>query len=73
MSSVDGGGSKSTQGHARALRSYLESLDDFIHARNELVQRAQRIAESDDVAPRFMREAAAIARWVEVQIGRAHV
>lgn len=31
------------------------------------MQRVERIAESDDVAPRFMREAAAVASWVEVR------
>jgi programmed cell death 6-interacting protein len=64
---VSGGGSKSTQAHARALRSHLESLDDLLGARAELVQRVERLAASDDVAPRLMREAAAVARWVEVR------
>jgi programmed cell death 6-interacting protein len=67
VSSVSGGGSKSTQGHARALRSHLETLDDLVRARAELVRRVERIAASDDVAPRFMREAASVARWVEVR------
>ncbi|KAF8589825.1 pH-response regulator [Ramaria rubella] len=67
VSSVSGGGSKSTQGHARVLRSYLESLEDLVHTRTELVRRIKRLADADDVAPRFMRDAAAVARWVEVR------
>ena len=31
------------------------------------MQRVQRLSESDDVAPRYMREASAVARWVEVK------
>ena len=64
---MNGGGSKSTQAHARALRSHLESLDDLFSARTELVQRVRRLADSDDIAPRLMREAAAVARWTEVR------
>ncbi|KAF8526304.1 BRO1-domain-containing protein [Hysterangium stoloniferum] len=67
VNATPGGGARSTQGHARALRAHLESLDDLVHARSELVQRVQRISETDNVTPRFMREASAHARWVEVR------
>ncbi|KIJ50961.1 hypothetical protein M422DRAFT_158756 [Sphaerobolus stellatus SS14] len=64
---VSGGGSRTTQAHARALRSYLEALEDSQQARTELVNRIQRVTDADDVAPRFMREASSLARWVEVR------
>ncbi|PCH42163.1 BRO1-domain-containing protein [Wolfiporia cocos MD-104 SS10] len=56
-----------TQMHARALRVLLESLDDAGRARAELVRRAARLAESENIAPRISKAAAAIERWVEVQ------
>lgn len=67
VSSTSGGGSNATQAHARALRSHLESLEDILAARAQLVQRAQRVSDDDDIAPRLMREAEAVARWVEVR------
>lgn len=61
------GGSRSTQGHARALRSFLETLEDIIQSRTELVRRVQRIVNTDDVSGRFKREEASLARWTEVR------
>lgn len=56
-----------TQTHARALRVLLEQLDDLAHERNQLVSRAQRLADADDISPRIIKEAASLERWVEVQ------
>lgn len=58
--------SVTTQAHARALRAQLEALEDIRHSRTELVERAQRLAASDDIKPRIMREEANLARWVSV-------
>ena len=57
----------STQAHARQLRVLLESLDDVQRARAQVVTRATRLADSDDITPRILKAAAAIERWVEVQ------
>ncbi|EJD06562.1 BRO1-domain-containing protein [Fomitiporia mediterranea MF3/22] len=56
-----------TQTHARALRAHLETLDDLRSSRAQLVQRARRLADGDDIQPRIMREAAAFERWREVE------
>lgn len=45
----------------------MEALEDVQHARAELIHRVEHVAEIDDVAPRFMREASSVARWVEVR------
>ncbi|KAI0689995.1 BRO1-domain-containing protein [Cytidiella melzeri] len=57
----------STQLHARQLRSLLESLDDIQRTRVQLVERAKRRVEADDITPRILKAATAIERWVEVQ------
>ncbi|KAI0303832.1 pH-response regulator [Multifurca ochricompacta] len=56
-----------TQTHARALRVLLEQLDDLVRERNQLVSRAQRLAEVDDISARIFKEAAGLERWAEVQ------
>ncbi|KAH8118025.1 BRO1-domain-containing protein [Phellopilus nigrolimitatus] len=56
-----------TQVHARALRVHLEALDDLRTARAQLAQRAQRLADADDIQPRIMREAAVVERWTEIE------
>ncbi|KAI5122282.1 hypothetical protein M0805_002362 [Coniferiporia weirii] len=56
-----------TQTHARALRVHLEALDDLREGRAQLVHRARRLADADDIRPRIMREAAAIERWTDVE------
>ena len=56
-----------TQTHARALRVLLESLDDLLLARTQLVQRAQRLVDADDIGPRILKIAAGFARWVDVK------
>lgn len=55
-----------TQKHARGLRVHIEELDDLQRARVNLMQRAQRLAEAEDIKPRIMREASAIESWIEV-------
>ena len=60
-------GNTSTQTHARGLRALLEQLDDLCRARSQLVTRAQRLADADDIQPRVLKAAAAVERWVEVQ------
>lgn len=56
-----------TQNHARALRVLLEQLDDLARERNQLVSRAQRLADADDISTRIQKEAAGLESWVEVQ------
>ncbi|KAI0266621.1 BRO1-domain-containing protein [Russula aff. rugulosa BPL654] len=56
-----------TQTHARALRVLLEQLDDLVRERSQLVSRAQRLADADDIGPRIVKEAAGLERWAEVQ------
>jgi len=56
-----------TQNHARALRVLLEQLDDLGRERNQLVSRAQRLADADDISARIVKEAASSERWAEVQ------
>jgi programmed cell death 6-interacting protein len=56
-----------TQTHARALRVLLESLDDLILTRAKFVQRAQHLADADDIGPRILKVAAGFARWVELK------
>ena len=56
-----------TQNHARALRVLLEQLDDLARERNQLVSRAQRLADADDISKRIQKEAAGLESWTEVQ------
>jgi hypothetical protein len=45
----------------------LEQLDDLVRERNQLVSRAQRLADADDISPRIVKEAAGLERWAEIQ------
>jgi programmed cell death 6-interacting protein len=45
----------------------LERLDDLVRERSQLVLRAQRLADADDISVRIVREAAGFERWAEVQ------
>lgn len=56
-----------TQNYARALRMLLEQLDDLARERNQLVSRAQRLADADDISTRIQKEAAGLESWAEVQ------
>jgi hypothetical protein len=56
-----------TQNHARAIRVLLEQLDDLARERNQLVSRAQRLADADDISTRIQKEAAGLESWTEVQ------
>ncbi|KAF8504153.1 ALIX V-shaped domain binding to HIV-domain-containing protein [Gautieria morchelliformis] len=51
----------------RSSRARLCRTSVKAGARANLVGRVERLAASDDVAPRFMREAASVAMWVEVR------
>ncbi|KAI0775185.1 BRO1-domain-containing protein [Trametes elegans] len=56
-----------TRVHARALRTFLERLEDLSKARTELVARVNRLASSDDITPRISKAASAMEQWVNVQ------
>ncbi|KAI0091182.1 BRO1-domain-containing protein [Irpex rosettiformis] len=56
-----------TRSHARQLRSLLESLDDIQRSRVQIVDRAKRRVDTDDITPRILKVATAIERWVEVK------
>ncbi|KAG9103109.1 pH-response regulator protein palA/rim20 [Ceratobasidium sp. 370] len=60
---------EATQAHtyARAIRAGLEHLDDLRSARARCIESARQRANTDDIKPRIMREAAGLARWVEVK------
>lgn len=60
-------GAEVTQTHARALRVLLESLDDILHARVQYVDRAERLADADDIGPRILKVAAGFERWTDVK------
>lgn len=45
----------------------LEQLDDLARERNQLVSRAQRLADADDISTRIQKEAAGLESWAEVQ------
>lgn len=55
-----------TQIHARTLRGLLESLDDIRRTRDDLVVRAQRRAESDDIRPKVLAAAANLEHGIEM-------
>ncbi|KAI6013503.1 BRO1-like domain-containing protein [Pisolithus microcarpus] len=67
--SIDGKISRAnnqTQIHARALRGLLESLDDIRKDRGQVVARAQRRLEVDDIKPSIISVASNFNRWEEL-------
>ncbi|KAB5591907.1 PH-response regulator protein PalA/RIM20 [Ceratobasidium theobromae] len=60
---------ESTQAHtyARAIRAALEDLEDLRSTRARCSESARQRASTDDIKPRIAREAAGLARWVEVK------
>ncbi|KAK7051008.1 pH-response regulator protein palA/rim20 [Paramarasmius palmivorus] len=60
-------GSNATGKHARALRVLLEQLDNLHSDREDIVRRAQKLTEVDDIQPRIAKAAAGFARLAEVQ------
>ncbi|KAI6133596.1 BRO1-like domain-containing protein [Pisolithus croceorrhizus] len=58
--------STTTQIHARALRGLLESLDDIRKDRSQVVARAQRRVEVDDIKPSIISVASNVDRWEEL-------
>ncbi|KAG6329314.1 hypothetical protein ID866_9775, partial [Astraeus odoratus] len=66
---VRGGGattSSQTQIHARVLRGHLESLDQVKQDRSQLVARAQRLVEVDNIKPSIIEAASRFDRWEEL-------
>ncbi|EEB91188.1 hypothetical protein MPER_10491, partial [Moniliophthora perniciosa FA553] len=59
--------SDSTGKRARNLRVLLEQLDSLHSEREDIVRRAQKLAEVDDIQPRIAKAAAGFARLAEVQ------
>lgn len=55
-----------TQIHARTLRSLLESLNDIRRTRDDLVLRAQRQAESDDIRPKVLAAVAKLEHGIDI-------
>ncbi|KAI6038820.1 BRO1-like domain-containing protein [Pisolithus marmoratus] len=55
-----------TQIYARALRGFLESLDDIKKDRSQLVARAQRLVEVDDIKPSIISAASTLNRREEL-------
>lgn len=55
-----------TQIHARTLRGLLESLDDIRRTRDDLVIRARRRVESDDIRPKVLAAAANLKHGIEM-------
>jgi programmed cell death 6-interacting protein len=66
-SSVSSPESKQTRIHARALRVKLEELDSLSRDRDQLVNRARRLAEADDIQPRILKVARGFERLTDVQ------
>ena len=64
---ADGPAAMKTQMLARRLRAHLETLDGVRNARNQVVERARRVADADDIQQRIKREAAGIELWTEVK------
>ena len=57
-----------TQTHAAELRNLLDQLGDLRIARMQIVERAKRVAATDDIKPRILRYAAETVRdqWADV-------
>ncbi|KAF8312441.1 BRO1-domain-containing protein [Clavulina sp. PMI_390] len=60
-----------TQTEASALRRLLEELDDLRIARERLLERARRVAATDDIKPRILRHASSASsgkteQWADV-------
>jgi programmed cell death 6-interacting protein len=60
-------GGVQTRTHARELRRLLEALDDVSRACGEVVERAQHLADADDISARVAKTASRIERWAEVR------
>lgn len=58
---------KKTQALARVLRVLLESLDDLHRERKNIVKRAQRLADADDISNRVLKEASKFDNMADIQ------
>ena len=56
-----------SQVHARQLRTALDSLARIQKERAEYVEKAKRLADSEDITPRILHAAATLEQWVEAQ------
>lgn len=56
-----------TQSHAQRLRGLIETLDDLHSMQDDIVQRARRRAEVDDITNRILNVSAGLERLAEVQ------
>ncbi|KAK7454668.1 pH-response regulator protein palA/rim20 [Stygiomarasmius scandens] len=56
-----------TDRHARALRVLLEQVDDLHSSREQIVERAKKLAEVDDIQPRIVKAASGLERLGELQ------
>ncbi|KAF9069239.1 BRO1-like domain-containing protein [Rhodocollybia butyracea] len=55
-----------TEKHARSLRILLESLNDLYSDRENLIKRAESLAEADDIQPRIVKAASGFERLAEM-------
>ena len=69
FSTKTSGGDSSTRNHARQLRALLETLDEIRRSRTQIVARAKRMSETDDITPQILQTAAAFERWKPVEAG----
>jgi programmed cell death 6-interacting protein len=56
-----------TEKHARSLRILLESLNDLYSDRENLIRRAESLAEADDIQPRIFKAASGFERLAEMR------
>ena len=58
---------KQTEAHARALRVLIEELEDLHRDRNQLVRRAQSLADADDIRVRILKVSSGFERFAQVE------
>lgn len=58
-----------THRHARSLRALLETSEDLRRTRTQVVARAKRLAEADDISPVIARKATAFEQFTKVEPG----
>ncbi|THV03236.1 BRO1-domain-containing protein [Dendrothele bispora CBS 962.96] len=56
-----------TDRHARTLRVLLEQIEELHSSRGQIVDRAKKLAEVDDVQPRIIKAASGLERLAEPQ------
>ncbi|KAK2463406.1 hypothetical protein APHAL10511_004492 [Amanita phalloides] len=58
---------KKTQALARALHVLLESLDDLHRNRDQMVKRAKRLADADDISDCVIKEASKFGKMADIR------